>query len=154
MTNDPKLIHAIQTFLQSEGAHCQMEREEASTVFWSYILKEVKMTGFVSIHDHDGCEFVSASINFGVINPAKSQDVVRLLEENMGLHHGLSFASENERLVVLRFSEATELLTPIRLLFLLGQLRVEAEEAKNKFVDRDRILEPLPFAWFQNGRSL
>ena len=151
MKRHKTLINTVQTFLKSERINCVLTTEDEKTGFWYYQLEDQRMTGFISIHEHDSDPVLSASLTIGLMAQHRKIEAMQLLEQNMALHNGLALASEMESMVVVRFVENTEILTTVRLLFLLGQLHIEANELRQKFLINSQLLAPLPMHWFHRG---
>ncbi|MGZ3766153.1 MAG: hypothetical protein ACXVA2_15900 [Mucilaginibacter sp.] len=145
---------AVLAFLSAEGIDCEITQEDSKTCFWSYVLTKEAMTGFISLHEHDGDMVLSASVTIAFYKPHRKEEAsARLLEENMALQNGLALASQMETMVILRFSDRLELLSDARLLFLLNQLHTEAREIHQKFVLNEQLLTLLPSHWLKDGGS-
>lgn len=153
MDNLHRLIKSVQLFLKTELIDCEMVQEDAATCFWAYPLKDQKMTGFISFHEHDGDPVLSASLTIGLLKPDdKLTAVLKLLEDNMALNNGLSVASQLDMIVV-RFNANVKLITPERILWLLEKLHIESNEIRMKFVINEHLLGQLPPQWFESNEQ-
>lgn len=126
-----------------------MAQEDRHSSYWSYVIPNQRVLGWVSIYEDNGELLLSASIEFGVLKQGHSaRGLLALLEANSSLPEGLAFSTLLNSLVNIRFLDDMKFLTPERLMSQLQELHCVAKISIAKFINPEFQIEPLPIGWF------
>jgi hypothetical protein len=137
----------INDFLRRQEIQCPMPSEDGRTYFWSYEVPNSRCLGWICVEETE--LRITASVTIGELKrPIRSATLIQILELNSYFSDGLSFATEVESLVTIRFATDLQNLTIVALNNQLYQLLCESNKQAIRFHS-----ELKPVGWMRKDNA-